>query len=435
MFTRQTVGVLVLSIFLLLIAVPSAMAFETREGDTVTIESGEVIDDDLYIAAERLVINGTVNGDVFALGNEVEVNGVVTGDLMAGGTLVLINGEVGDDVRAGGTAVIVAEGGSVGGDLLAGGYGIEVAEGATVSGDVAFGGYGARLDGTIGGNVAGGGLGVEIGGAIAGDVTLEVGSSADESPFDPLAFNPDVPDELPRVDAGLRVTDGATIGGNLKYDSGEVGDVSADAVAGEMTFDQTVAEVAATKSFGERLTSQLWQRIQQWLVLLLIGWLLLRFMPSVVRGSAEKVTTETGSSVVAGVLLLLGVPFLLGVGLIITIVLAVLFGVIGLGAIGGVIMGIGIMLLSLELIVYVLVLAFLGYIIVGWLIGKRIISGDSNPIIPLAVGTLIIMLLSAIPGIGGLVGLIAGVVGLGALWMWWRGRNTVADPIKPMATA
>lgn len=434
MFTRRTAGVF-LSILLLLIVVPSAMAFEGRDGDQVVIGQGEVIDDDLYIAGDTLTIDGTVNGDLFAFGNEIVVNGTVNGDVFAAGTSLTINGTVTDDVRSGGTAVIVADGASVGGDLLVGGYGVEVADGAQVSGDVLFGAYGARLDGAIGGDVTGGGLGIEIGGSIAGDVELGVGSDAEQAPFDPLLFNPNVPEDLPRVAAGLRISDDATIGGSLQYESREVGKFSADSISGDVTHDQTVAEVAATPSFAERLGSRMWSNVQQWIVLVLIGWLLLRFVPTVVRGSADKISSETGGSVVAGVLLLIGVPILLTVGFIVMILLAVLFGVISLGAISAIIVGFGIMLLSLELIVYVLVLVFLGNIIVGWLIGKRIVSGDTNPIVPLAVGTLIIMLLSAIPIIGGIIGLIVGVLGLGALWLWWRGRNAVetVDPIKPMA--
>ena len=40
------------------------LAADLRSGDTITVASGEVVDDDLYIAGESIVIDGTINGDL-----------------------------------------------------------------------------------------------------------------------------------------------------------------------------------------------------------------------------------------------------------------------------------------------------------------------------------------------------------------------------------
>ena len=73
-------GLVLLAVLLI---VSPAQAMETRSGDRVVIDSNEVIDDDLYVAANEVVVNGTIRGDLFAIGNTVTVNGTVEGDLNA----------------------------------------------------------------------------------------------------------------------------------------------------------------------------------------------------------------------------------------------------------------------------------------------------------------------------------------------------------------
>src|SRR6185503_10739465 len=75
-------------------AAGKAAAFDFRRGDTVTILSGEIIDDDLFISANRVVVEGTVNGDLFVIGAEIEINGAVNGSLFAVGQSVTLNGSV-----------------------------------------------------------------------------------------------------------------------------------------------------------------------------------------------------------------------------------------------------------------------------------------------------------------------------------------------------
>ena len=57
-------------------AVP-VLAADFRGGETVTVATGEVIDDDLYIAGTNIVIDGTVNGDIFGVGTTITINGGV----------------------------------------------------------------------------------------------------------------------------------------------------------------------------------------------------------------------------------------------------------------------------------------------------------------------------------------------------------------------
>src|SRR5687767_15870586 len=79
LFTATLLAMLTLSI-----ASP-ALAFDGRGGDTVTIASGETINDDLYVAGETIVVDGTIKGDLVAFGQTITINGIVEGDLIAAG--------------------------------------------------------------------------------------------------------------------------------------------------------------------------------------------------------------------------------------------------------------------------------------------------------------------------------------------------------------
>ena len=72
----------------------SAWAADFRGGDYIVIDADEVIDDDLFITANRVEVEGTVKGDLFVTGQEVVINGQVEGSLLVTGQTLDINGNV-----------------------------------------------------------------------------------------------------------------------------------------------------------------------------------------------------------------------------------------------------------------------------------------------------------------------------------------------------
>ena len=125
--------ILLMPAVMLCTAVP-VLAADTRGGDTVTVTSGEVVDDDLYIAGNEIIIDGTVNGDLWAVGRTITINGAVKGSVVAAGQTVTINGEIAHAARIAGSELTVK--GAVDGDLLAFGATLYVAESARVGGDL-----------------------------------------------------------------------------------------------------------------------------------------------------------------------------------------------------------------------------------------------------------------------------------------------------------
>ena len=71
-----------------------AQALTYLNGDTVTLDADETIDDTIIIAGETIVLDGTINGDVLALGRRVIVNGPINGNLVSFAQDVEVNANV-----------------------------------------------------------------------------------------------------------------------------------------------------------------------------------------------------------------------------------------------------------------------------------------------------------------------------------------------------
>ena len=97
--SRGLATVLIVTLLMIFAAVP-VLAFDARTGDTITVASGEVVDDDLYVTAQTVTVDGTINGDLWAAATTITVNGAVTSSVMAAATTVKIGGEVDHAVRA-----------------------------------------------------------------------------------------------------------------------------------------------------------------------------------------------------------------------------------------------------------------------------------------------------------------------------------------------
>jgi hypothetical protein len=73
------------------LVVPAAAVEFTQDG---VIAADEVINDDLFISADKVTIEGTVNGDLFINSMNCVFNGVVNGNLIVNSGEMLLNGEV-----------------------------------------------------------------------------------------------------------------------------------------------------------------------------------------------------------------------------------------------------------------------------------------------------------------------------------------------------
>ncbi len=380
---RGLAAILIVTLLMILTAVP-ILAFDARSGVTITIATGEVVDDDLYVAGETITIDGTVNGDLWAAGNTITVNGIVNGSVMAAGRIVNINGDITHAVRAVGQTININ--GDVGGDVIAGCGNANIASTARIGGDLLFGADIAGIDGPIEGNIKGSGREVTISNGVNGNVELEVES--------------------------LTILSTANIGGHLSYTSEEEADIQSGAqIAGATT--HTLPEVEPevkkdwTKVFPFVLFFGVLAKVISFLMALVAGVVIIFLAPKKLTSIAEAIGSRPGPSFGWGALIVFVTP--IAAVLVCLTIIGIPVGLIAL-----VLYGIALYLAQIPV----------GLFIGRWIIGRfRVVEGKGIMVGALAIGLAILKLLSLIPYFGVVVGVAVVIFGLGAILAAERKRR------------
>ena len=359
--------------------------------DIYRLAAGEVIADDLYVAASEIYIDGTVEGDLIAGGNTIVINGTVTGDALLAAASIQLNGEIAGDMRAAGAAVGIA--GTIGEDLLAAGGGgtsfpipatnqnidpgVRLADSAQVGGDAVLGGGAGRVAGTI-----------------VGDLWLGMGATT-------LAAQVDGDAQI--ASETISVADSATISGTVRYTSPAP--------------NPTLEAVATTAEYTPPTPAQrpdpvavfLGWVLRTALVLAgfaLLAWLTLRLAPRLLTGPARALAAQPGQAGLYGLLTALLFIFLPLASALLVFVMVLFWGWFP-----GVVLG-------LALFGALAVLWFLSPLITGLWLGRRLATAfgrEANDLAALLSGVLLLALLGRLPYVGWLVSLASFVLALGAL--------------------
>jgi hypothetical protein len=323
----------------------------------VAQEGGQrFLDGKLRFGSVTVSADEVVDGDLYVFGGDVTVDGRITGDLVVFGGVVEIDGAVEGDVMTASGSVGVS--GTIGGDLRAGTGRINLS--GAVGEDVLTGTGQLTISGAVGEDlVFGAGL-VEVSGSVGGDV---LGRAA--------TYNRE-----------------GTVGGTEN-----------------VTVDEPEEEPNVV---GEALL--------RFAALFLIGLLLLlvrrRLLPKVV----EAIDTAPGSVALWGLGFLVGLAVVPGVVTLVGVLLAVLFGWLGLGLIVGLlVVAITLTWIIVGVAAFVLI-AVLAPLAVGTWIGNRILPGDTPAVLTMAIGLAVIVILGPVPVVGALVGFVVTVMGAGA-WL------------------
>jgi cytoskeletal protein CcmA (bactofilin family) len=409
-----------------LITASTAWAVETRSGDTVVIGPDEVVDDDLYVTANNVVIDGTIRGDLVAFGQSITVDGTVEGDLIAAGRSVEIRGMVEDDARIAGQTLLLGEGAEVEDDLIAAGFSLQNGPDSTVGGTLLYAGSQALLQGTVDEDVSVAANGLELGGEVGANVDAEVDGEDGGPP--PFLFAQQA--AASAVDSGLTLTDSATVGGDLTYESSTEARIDPQAqIEGEVIGEKRPAEEEDTYTFADAV----FDNLRSLVALLLVGLILIWIAPNWVRRRAATVLERPVASLGWGVLglvafLALGVAILLA-----TLVLAVILGLLTLGGLVALIVGLGLLAEVVLALIFWISTNYLAQIVVSFLAGLLLVEAvrpgrGSRRVLPLVVGLILYVILRAIPVLGLIVSLAVVLLGLGALfhWVWTKLRRRPA---------
>ena len=143
-----------------------------RTGDEIAIGPEETVEDDVYIAAGAVRVDGTINGDLIASGGQIDIGGSVDGDLIVAGGTVTVDGDIGGDARVAAGQLRVA--GPVAEDLVAATGTLTIDGPGEIAGDVIFSSGQTSVAGTVGGSVLGSTGNYDVSGQVQGseDVTV-----------------------------------------------------------------------------------------------------------------------------------------------------------------------------------------------------------------------------------------------------------------------
>jgi cytoskeletal protein CcmA (bactofilin family) len=396
MFRRSRARATLLAVIATFALIAPVAAGDFRSDTTVTVGEGESIDDDLYVGAGQVVIDGTVNGDATIAGGTVRVNGTVDGSLNVGAGTVEVTGDVTGAVRVSGGTVRIA--GSVGRDLVVFAGTTTIDSSAEIAGDVAGAGGTMTIDGTVGGDLLAGGGTIELSGSVDGAIEVTVGE--------------------------LTIESGAVVGGDVTYTSANEATIDGE-VGGEVTRHEPQAAPVTSIVPNNPIVSYLGLLLG----MLALGWALLAVRPRLTIGSADVLRTSPLLSFGIGIAALIGQFILITILVICAGLLAVLAG-----ALGG-----GFVVVAFVLLLLVILALILSSVPVAMTIGRIVLPGDRSPYLEYLAGAAILALVVVaagyVPALGGLVFLIVWILGLGAFVVYaWRTREQPYVLVEPPAT-
>ncbi len=418
---RKNRIVVLLSLFILalLVIVPAASAGEGRGGDTVVIGRDEVINDDLFAAGGTVIVDGTINGDLAAAGETVIVNGKVTGNVMVAASSVAVNGEVGHDLFAAAAAITIGPDARIGYNAYTAGASVQSQAGSRIGGSLIIGAGQGLVSGQIAKDLLAGTGRLRLEGTVGRNAKIAVDASS-TTPSLGYMYGPNMP-AMPVVPPGLTFGEDARVVGRLEYISSkafeDAGRVSSQVTHNLPPQDQQLSRELARQ---QSASSYVFDAVRRLVALLLIGLLLAWLAPRWVTIPAEKLLARPLPSLGIGLVGLVATPLGWLVALGVVIVIAVIFGLLSLGALTWLTLLAGLPALGLAFVAILFVVSYLCQAIVAYLGGRWIVerirpAWNDQPYASLLIGLFILGLLIAVPFVGGLLQFLVVLAGLGAI--------------------
>jgi cytoskeletal protein CcmA (bactofilin family) len=171
--TRGSLLLLAAAVFTISFGLPAAAA-EIESSELVIITEDTVVTGDLYVAANRVIVRGRIEGDLIALAaQDVTIEGEVTGSVMALGGEVVVAGAIGKSLRV--TSPSLELSGEVRGDVVALVFEFDLDAEGIVEGDLVVWARDASSNGAVFGDVEGTQGTLAISGEVRGDVKVTAG--------------------------------------------------------------------------------------------------------------------------------------------------------------------------------------------------------------------------------------------------------------------
>ena len=346
----------------LLLQPASAMASETRKGESVVVAEDETIKGDIFLFGERVRIDGTVEGDVFAFGHDVNVNGHVKGDVLGFAQQLRVNGQVDGNVRALTNTLTIS--GAVAKNVLTFDEVVNLESSGKIGGSLTIFVENLHLDGTLGKDLLIFAKHLALTGKVNGAIRMKGDT--------------------------LTINSSAQVAGPIYFEGNKEPEVSPQAKLASPV-DYHKMEHKPRYMEGHYYV---WQVI--WLAaFILFGLVLFQLMP---RFAADAVASAEryGASFGLGVLVFFGVPIAAAIACV-TVV--------------GLFVGLASFFVWYAALYFAQVIV--GALVGQWLMGR---TRETWPLIGrMAVGLIIVRLATVIPGVGGWIKFGVILWGLGAI--------------------
>ena len=352
----------------------------------------------------------------------------VTATLVFGAETALLDGKLrtGDSVTVPSTetwdgnlylfAGLVTLDGNVDGDLTAFGGTLEI--NGAVSGDLLIAGGRVLVVGTVEGDVRAAGGQIEVTGSVGGDALVTGGQ--------------------------VTLVDGSTVGGDVIVSGGQVtvdGDVEGSVVGTAGTYsssgviggeDNVIVREAEP---ADTVASTALGGVRQFLIIVVVGGLMLLFVPRVLGAADTTLRSSPVGSFVGGILACLGYIGFIIVTALVTLILAVVFVIILLGPLAALTVLGGVLAIGLGSYLFWLAVVFLADVVVALGLAHVVSRPGPNDsrwreLLLLAVGAIVVVAVCSLPIVGGVAKLLVVLFGLGALaYAWWRSRKKDDDDV------
>lgn len=377
---RKWIGITGSLLLIFIVAAQIRVAAESNpQPVSITLPANQTIDHDYFAGGNDVTILGTINGDVYTAGGNITVLGKVNGDLLAAGGNITIDGDVTQDVRAAGGTIHI--GGTVGRNVSVAGGTLEIASNAHIGHNLTAAGGQMTILAPIPGDLNFAGGTISLGERVGGNATGYVGN--------------------------LTLLPKALIEGNLTYTSSQpVNMASKSSVQGKVAYitpapQQKKAEESSRNIASGIIAFMATIKFISLISSLIVGFLLLSFIPFFVKAADTTLTTRPWGSFGLGIVAALVFPMIFIILLITVIGIPIAFVALG---------------------IYLLLLYFAKLLTII-IIGKKLVnlvSPKKGYFWGLVIGAIVYELITFITPINFFIAIITYAIGLGALLLTKR---------------
>ncbi|UCH35124.1 MAG: hypothetical protein JSV65_01860 [Armatimonadota bacterium] len=354
-----------LAVLVALLVANTATALQIRSTQSVVIDEGVTVDDDLLVMAQDLTLNGEVTGNLLAMAQRISIAGKVHGSVVAMGQIVECTGPVGGSFHAAGETVDLNA--AVERNVTAAGQRVILGDSARVRRDAFLAGESADASGEVARDLKVAANNAVLNGSIGGLARFWV--------------------------QNLRLTDTARVGRDLVYVSAEPAVVAEGAVVTGGIIHQLpkpAVKPAQWRAFAAVI------RVVGFIWLILFTALLVGVLPRQMYDASERIRSAPGWTLLAGFLFIVLGP--IAVALLLAFVLPA-----------------GLTLLAIWLAFLYAAPVACG-IALGSFIFRQFAKREvTRPVLAALTGVVIIWVAELIPVVGWLIRIGVALLGVGAL--------------------